>query len=601
MFTICGIMHRFLLIASLLPFLTTAQGEADNWYFGQGAGLRFNPDGTVEPLSDGKMDTFEGCATISDGQGNLLFYTDGITVFNRDHEIMDNGQNLFGFSSSTQSAIIVPKPQDPNLFYVFTVDTRATGEEEETSYDGFNYSVIDISKNGGVGSVVEKNIQLLEASAEKISAVLKDCSDSSVWVITLSSENGMEEEFELEDGTKYLAIDDYNTFHAFKVDQNGVSNNSVKSTFEHDSILRVFDPRGYLKLSPNGEQLASASQQNNGIYLYDFEKETGRVFNERNIEFQIAKDDLFYAAPYGIEFSPNGKYLYSHVLTYEYEEDLDTVFINSALLQFNLDILPQPESEIILEKERPIFRGALQLGGNGKIYRTIATDYESGTNFLGVIHNPNSRGNDANYVHNAIQLEGIAMQGLPPFIQSFFDKEELALLDDGSKTNSLVVDIGQSFVLQGDIYENAKYVWKKDGIVLSEMTGNKLEIFNAQPDDGGRYTLKIEFPNEDSCPLTAEAYIQIKDTFKLGFPKFFTPNNDGINDNWHHLQSGDIKYNDLRISIYNRYGQLLQEIDNSSNGWDGTFRGRPMPSSDYWYKAMLGNKKRTTGYFTLKR
>ncbi|TXI67741.1 MAG: hypothetical protein E6Q46_02540 [Flavobacterium sp.] len=72
-----------------------AQGEANIWYFGNKAGISFN-SGVPVPLLDGQMQADEGCATLSDANGNLLFYTNGITVWNRNHQIMPNGTGLMG-------------------------------------------------------------------------------------------------------------------------------------------------------------------------------------------------------------------------------------------------------------------------------------------------------------------------------------------------------------------------------------------------------------------------------------------------------------------------------------------------------------------------
>jgi urease alpha subunit len=113
--TILSYFFCFLSISSLF-----AQKEANIWYFGANAGLDFN-SGTPVALLDGALDTIEGCATISDTDGNLLFYTDGITVFNKNHTIMLNGMGLNGDTSTTQSALIVPKPNDENTYYIFTV------------------------------------------------------------------------------------------------------------------------------------------------------------------------------------------------------------------------------------------------------------------------------------------------------------------------------------------------------------------------------------------------------------------------------------------------------------------------------------------------
>ena len=65
------------LLTCLFTLLLFSQQEASNWYFGRNAGLKFHENGTVTALSDGQLNTWEGCATISDAEGNLLFYTDG--------------------------------------------------------------------------------------------------------------------------------------------------------------------------------------------------------------------------------------------------------------------------------------------------------------------------------------------------------------------------------------------------------------------------------------------------------------------------------------------------------------------------------------------
>ncbi|WP_088341654.1 T9SS type B sorting domain-containing protein [Robiginitalea sediminis] len=92
----------------------------------------------------------------------------------------------------------------------------------------------------------------------------------------------------------------------------------------------------------------------------------------------------------------------------------------------------------------------------------------------------------------------------------------------------------------------------------------------------------------------------------VGYPKFFTPNADGIHDTWHIL--GIETLTDPVVFIFDRYGKLLKQIDETSLGWDGTFNGRPLPSSDYWFRleysrdeagVLVANLVRT--HFTLKR
>ncbi len=163
-----------LLFGLLFPTLLRSQGETSNWYFGNGAGITFNTDGSIAPQTNGKLDTFEGCATISDSFGELLFYTDGITVYNQDHIVMSNGDDLFGDSSGTQSAIIVPKPGSEDIYFVFTVDASISAEDPD---NGLNYSIIDMSLNNGKGEITRKNVSLLKDCSEKVTAVVRDCFD----------------------------------------------------------------------------------------------------------------------------------------------------------------------------------------------------------------------------------------------------------------------------------------------------------------------------------------------------------------------------------------------------------------------------------------
>ncbi len=86
------------------------------------------------------------------------------------------------------------------------------------------------------------------------------------------------------------------------------------------------------------------------------------------------------------------------------------------------------------------------------------------------------------------------------------------------------------------------------------------------------------------------------------FPRFFTPNGDGINDHWQFVPPRDTgEVNIEFIKIYDRLGKLLAQIDPKSEGWDGNYNGKPLPSSDYWYWAISFGGQKIHGHFTLKR
>ncbi len=87
----------------------------------------------------------------------------------------------------------------------------------------------------------------------------------------------------------------------------------------------------------------------------------------------------------------------------------------------------------------------------------------------------------------------------------------------------------------------------------------------------------------------------------IGVPKFFTPNGDGYNDYWNVKGVNNIFNSKSIIYIFDRYGKLLKQILPSSQGWDGTINGSPMPADDYWYSVQLEDGRETKGHFSLKR
>ncbi len=95
------------------------------------------------------------------------------------------------------------------------------------------------------------------------------------------------------------------------------------------------------------------------------------------------------------------------------------------------------------------------------------------------------------------------------------------------------------------------------------------------------------------------------EVFILGFPKFFTPNNDGVNDTWQIKGLGTDFTNASKVSIYNRYGKLIKQLTSKRGFWDGTFNGESLPDSDYWFLAELvevsGEVRVYRGHFSLKK
>ncbi len=86
----------------------------------------------------------------------------------------------------------------------------------------------------------------------------------------------------------------------------------------------------------------------------------------------------------------------------------------------------------------------------------------------------------------------------------------------------------------------------------------------------------------------------------VGYPKFFTPNGDGINDSWQLAGIDGLFQPTSRIFIFDRYGKVIAQL-NPASSWDGSYNGRPLPSSDYWFRIELEDGRQFKGHFTLKR
>jgi len=103
----------------LFPLLSFSQGEFNNWYFGNKAGISFN-SGSPECLKDGQMAVTHANVSVSDSLGNLLFYSDGQTVWNRNHQTMPNGTGLHGGIGQDQTVNVIQKIADDGSFYLLT-------------------------------------------------------------------------------------------------------------------------------------------------------------------------------------------------------------------------------------------------------------------------------------------------------------------------------------------------------------------------------------------------------------------------------------------------------------------------------------------------
>lgn len=149
-----------------------------------------------------------------------------------------------------------------------------------------------------------------------------------------------------------------------------------------------------------------------------------------------------------------------------------------------------------------------------------------------------------------------------------------------------VVDLVDSNTITVLVTGDGDYLYSLDGFNYQE--SNVFENVQA-----GIQTVYVY--DNNGCGITSDLITV------LSIPKYFTPNGDGINDSWNVKGFDDRFSESTSISIFDRYGKLIKEISSSSQGWNGTFNGEKMPSSDYWYTIKLHDGRVKKGHFTLKR
>ncbi|MDN5200497.1 PKD domain-containing protein [Fulvivirgaceae bacterium BMA10] len=347
--------------------------KANYWYFGQNAGIDFNEMPPV-PLSDGAQNAPEGVATVSDVNGDLLFYTDGQTVYNRDHAVMLNGDNIGGDPTATQSTIIVEFPGDETMFYIFTTD-EAYGD---LTFN-LNYSVVDLKEDAPRGAVTIKNKPLFAESTERITGT-----------------NG--------GGFTWLMAHEYgnNSFRAYPIDSTGIGTPVISSVGSVHNKSVETNAWGYMKFSTDNSKLAVALPGNpNLVEIFDFDVNTGEVSNP--IQLDVMEPLPSYV--YGLEFSPGGNKLYVTVNGNPSPSKLKEYYFDS--LRTRIEFLGETVENASL--------GAIQFAPDGQIY--VAVD---GAGSLGTI----SANEDTTQV-SAFNVAGFALAGgttsrlgLPNFIQT---------------------------------------------------------------------------------------------------------------------------------------------------------------------------------------
>ena len=585
--------------------LVNAQKQANYWYFGDHAGLRFDGGGPVPELC-GQLVTQEGCAAYSDPlTGQLYFYTDGATLWDASHNVMSNGSGLLAASGSTsQSSVVFPMPGNDSLYYLFLKEM----------WDGpFGYCVINMKANGGLGAVVTKNVVLQNDSLMEGIAATKHANGIDYWVILHGCTGGMTGNLD-------------SSWSAFLVTAAGVNPVPVVTQYGMDWGVGSWCGAcnvSQIDLTQDGKTLAMGTVAG----AVKFDNATGKITGT------AAWTD----GGYGQAFSPDGTKLY---------------ISGGDLIQYDMTAGGgNPDSiydsrVVIWSCTSSVYCGnSLQLGPDGKIYHARLVD-----GFLGVIHDPNALGAACNYVHDGIYLGGKTSRiGLPNFakpvplftsaaqqatsflgndtsycssismtLSAAYPTPASYLWSTGDTTQEINVNTAGTYIvtvtLGGCTYKDTIVVSFSSGVVAKAgpdttiLQGSQAQLHgsgggtytwspaiglsdpfisdpSASPDSTTTYYLTVKDSNGCSATDTITVFVTIKnDTVipcqDIFVPSAFSPNGDGQNEIlW--IRGSCIQ--SMEFSIFNRWGEMVFHTSDQLKGWEGdNVHGEPA-SSVYAY------------------
>lgn len=558
----------------------------DNWVFGDSAYVSFT-SGVPKSLIGAKIAQWEGCATMSDPYtGRLLFYTDGIRIWDSTHNTMPFNLSylLKGHNSSTQSVLIVPNPGNENQYYVFTANGGSTGGNKL----GYYYSIVDMKENNGKGDVISGNNRLYNRVCipggslpgyntpfEQLTATIKQyatCNQSAEYWIVHEGCN--------------------DSIMAYLLTKDGISP-PVQNYIPKKSNTPSYDYGG-AAFSPSGTKLAI---NRSGILtqVFDFNLESGVLYNPIDIR----------TGGYSFAFSPSEKYLY--VSTLSVIEQYEIVSGHKAYLKYSSTLLPLGKGP-----------STLFYGPDNRLY--MGRSYNS--KVIAAINNPNLPGKLCGITDSAVVLQqGVSRFGLQN-IQALYIKDnhidtfnqDLSWeikVDSCNNTMGIIAGIDWSCDFLGLDVTSKFILDEKDSFINT--AGNDISAYFNFDSTLETHQLKIILEKEcfrsykntllfnikcvledDSSDIVENTVVNdtlFDDLFTdnditFFIPNIFTPNGDNQND----LFEISGTFDEFKLRIYDKKGMLLFQ-STKEPFWNGNHNGNIVPSGVYIYHFEGSNSK----------
>ncbi len=611
---------------------THAQKINNNWLFGHHAGLSFNTDPPTPlgytPITTDSLPPPRFASAISSRFGYLQFYTDGLTVWNSNHEpiLPDNWRWPL---AGQAMPLVCPYPTNDSLYYIFGISTQGQHPGE------LLYLTINTQANFGSGAIVYPSssptdyFTVLKKNKALLLAGTAHCNQKDTWIV--SYDNG--------------------AFSAFLVTAGGVQPNAVTSAFAPAIVPPTFD-QGWsnLKFSANGERLIMPAINANAIFVFDFNNATGLVSNPRKIRIPAGKtlEDG--------EISPDGSRLYfgSHE-----KSDPGLEQHNIYQLDLNAGTPAQIEATLYKMNDRADRSGCtphdcyniyrcLQVGPDGKIYvsmRDVVTHEQD--LYLSVIEEPNKAAPGAVYKKNAVEVgqkyrflnynyirsgsfslkeNGITVQrkscrDQPVAFSLLLNKVDSVRWDFGdpasgemnasrSLTPQHIYSAAGAYNVTAYVYTRCIVDTSRKQVILQDNSavrvpasvkdtslclGDRLQLDVSQPtamdyvwennmetpqrliEDTGLYSIRIS----NECSFDYKRFHVNFTTCKCVsyVPTAFTPNNDYLNDRF--KPSFECPAVNYRFQVVDRWGGVVFHTSQPNEGWDGKIRNNKAPIGVY--------------------
>jgi hypothetical protein len=314
---------------------------------------------------------------FSNNNGQLQCYSNGCIIMNKSGNLMENGANLNpgfiqegtwceqGYPGGNQSHLFLPDPKDSNEIWLFHSAVSESILYPQPTF--LRYSKVDLSYNNGLGKVIEKNTKIVIDSMitfGELSAT-RHANNIDWWIVSPTARPDT-------------------LFRTFLLTGNG-----LQGPFEQHigkPLDYIYSGGGAFKINPQGTKMARYGDGGQGVYLYDFDRQTGQLSHFMEL------DTPKYASLGGAEFSPSGRYLYVSTRRELFQYDMEATDIGKSVIR--IDSLDG------FKTWTTVTFGNLQLGPDCRIYVVPTTSVE----YFGVIHHPDNKGKDCDFRPHSIKL-----------------------------------------------------------------------------------------------------------------------------------------------------------------------------------------------------